>query len=221
MAGDTIDLNAVRDKQATGCASIPSLGCKCTFCLSFASLGFGFAYRKHAKNHSGVWHDNCRCHLVPGFGKSPGMDWYDPERYEKLYDHIKAGNIRFQKNADPYEKELDVAIFLADAGYQVRFLKPTGKGRTADMEVDGIRRELKVPEGDPNTTTLGKYNIENQFGASVKPELQSDKLIISHHLIADRMGFDEWMAENMLEWKHWPEINELWLVDAKGRIHKK
>jgi hypothetical protein len=89
------------------------------------------------------------------------------------------------------------------------------------MEVDRLRRELKVPEGDPNTSTLGKTNIENQFAWTVHPTLQSDKLIISHHLIADRMGFDEWMTANLLQWEHWPEINELWLIDVNGRIYKK
>lgn len=216
MARETVALNVDSDKIASSCASIPSLGCKCKWCLMHASRGFAFASKGNARDRTGVWHDNCQCQMVPGFGKNPRLEWFNPERYGKLRDHIENKQITFQAHAKPYEKELDVAIWLADDGHAVRFLKPTGEGRTADVLVDGVLREIKVPEG--NNGTVGWLNASNQFKEATKNGLQSDKLIISEHLIKDLLEDGRDYLKEVRDFWHaeWPQFSEVWVMRATG-----
>jgi hypothetical protein len=119
---------------------------------------------------------------------------------------------------------LDVAIFLADAGHQVRFLKP-GFGRSADTEVDGVIREFKVPEGDKGNS-FNDDNAKHQFRHTTynsKGEFapQADDLLISHHLIADQVSFVDYLIQVTEAWsmEEFQYLQSVWLTDASGGVH--
>jgi len=52
------------------------------------------------------------------------------------------------------------------------------------------------------------------------PTLQSENLIISHHLISSLIDFDSWEQKNLEEWGRWDQIVELWLIKAEGDVLK-
>jgi hypothetical protein len=219
QAGAAISQSARSDKEKVSCASIPRPGCTCKFCLSFAAMGFVFDKRGDAKGKTGVWHDNCRCQLLPKFGDQQAPGWYDPERYQKLYDYLNDGTISVQKGASPLEKELDVGIWLSDAGHVVRFLKPSNKfkDRRPDSLVDGVLFEIKVPDGNRKDNTVSAYNALRQFESASG---QSDRLIISHHKIADLISYEDYRQKVIIAAQDWPQFRQVWLVAQSGKIEE-
>lgn len=77
--------------------SAKTLGCKryarvpvgdsktCEFCVSVAANGFHGLTEEGAKKLTRL-HDNCRCKVIPGFGKNPAVEGYDPEEYKEAYE---------------------------------------------------------------------------------------------------------------------------------------
>lgn len=81
------------------------------------------------------------------------------------------GSITQDANAQPLPKELQVAEWLTQHGFDVHFreTRESEEKRTSDILIQGVSWEIKQPHG------AGKRNISNQFNEA---KGQSDKLII-------------------------------------------
>lgn len=180
-AGECVRANAARDPLKPKWARVPSGRETCRFCLMLASRGFVYASERTAseKEDGGHYHPNCDCRIVPGF-EGMEVESYDPD---ELYRQWRAGEkakgrkpampegVRCEDGAEPMPKEMAVAEWLADRGFDVEFRATrSSQGlRTSDILIGGEPWEIKQPTGS------GKRNISNQFNAA---RGQSDKLII-------------------------------------------
>jgi hypothetical protein len=95
----------------------------------------------------------------------------------------KYGKIIIPYGVIPEKHELETANFFAKLGKDIEFLKPSRiKGvRTPDIEIDGVRWEIKAPCGSSRRT------IENNFRNA---ELQSQNIIFDLR----RIGLKEKIA---------------------------
>lgn len=79
----------LKSAKALGCkryARVPIGDSKtCEFCVSVAANGFHGLTEEGAKKLTRL-HDNCRCKVIPGFGKNPAVEGYDPEEYKEAYE---------------------------------------------------------------------------------------------------------------------------------------
>lgn len=86
-AGTTV-LNAGQsDPLKPRYARVPTGAETCEFCIMLASRGFVY----HSETSAGMldhWHANCDCRIVPGFGKKPTVDGYDPDHYYDQYEEL-------------------------------------------------------------------------------------------------------------------------------------
>ncbi len=85
-ANSTMTRNVKRD--GVRYARVPMGGETCTFCLMLASRGFVYKSAKTA-GEGRHYHDNCRCKVVPQFGKggrATKVEGYDPD---ELYEQWK------------------------------------------------------------------------------------------------------------------------------------
>lgn len=63
----------------------------CAFCDMLASRGFVYWSAESASVGSHT-HDGCDCKTVPGFGRNPTVEGYDPSDYEAGYDEYRSQN---------------------------------------------------------------------------------------------------------------------------------
>lgn len=86
-AGTCIERNARRDELRPRYARVPSGVDTCDFCIMLASRGpvYRSAQSAGMLDH---WHANCDCRIVPGFGKKPTVDGYDPDHYYDQYEEL-------------------------------------------------------------------------------------------------------------------------------------
>jgi hypothetical protein len=232
-ARNTILQNAKRDGLKV--ARVPSGISTCAYCISMAAMGFVEA----DTNFLPKYHPHCTCELVADVGG--GVEGYNPDWYKRIYqnrevikgdqwrgyseienltridEYIKGGQIVLLDGAKPYLKELEVGMFLADAGHRVEFLNPTGIGKTADVFVDGVLREMKVPDGS-NEGTVGAMSEHNQFKSAALPILQCERIIISSHRIAEMESVGNYLERVGSEWANWPQFSEVWHIDGGGKI---
>lgn len=97
-AGETVVQNAMRDPAKPKFARVPSGVEACEFCMMLASRGFMYASRK-AAGESDHYHPNCRCRIVPSFGKTE-IEGYDPQEYLDKWKHPeKYPELREARNA--------------------------------------------------------------------------------------------------------------------------
>ena len=79
----------LKSAKALGCkryARVPVGDSKtCKFCVSVAANGFHGLTEEGAKKLTRL-HDNCRCKVIPGFGKNSSVEGYDPEEYKEAYE---------------------------------------------------------------------------------------------------------------------------------------
>lgn len=79
----------LKSAKALGCkryARVPVGDSKtCKFCVSVAANGFHGLTEEGAKKLTRL-HDNCRCKVIPGFGKNSSVEGYDPEDYKEAYE---------------------------------------------------------------------------------------------------------------------------------------
>lgn len=97
-AGETVTRNAMRDPAKPKFARVPSGIESCEFCMMLASRGFTYASRKAAGENE-HYHPNCRCQVVPSFGKTE-VEGYDPDAYFDKWKHPeKYPELREARNA--------------------------------------------------------------------------------------------------------------------------
>lgn len=107
-ANDTMTKNVKRD--GVGYARVPLGFETCTFCLMLASQGFVY---KSAKTAGAHYHDNCRCKVVPSFGrggKATGVEGYDPDELYRLWqkcEEIDAENSISHKTRQAAKRALE------------------------------------------------------------------------------------------------------------------
>lgn len=208
-------------------AVVPRPGCICSWCLMMASRGFIY-YSKDRANQA-RFHDNCSCSVVQGWqypdGSTTQVEGYDPSMLERRWREIEAGNITFQKGAVPLDKELDVGVFLAEAGHKVQFLKENRKQRMADSLVDNATREFKVPEGNQNGSTNWRNNAKTQLESVLYDRHgnfnpQAFDVLVSTHKVNENVGVERY-GRYLIEAWSLPELSVLksvWLVDSGGVI---
>lgn len=152
----------LRSAKALGCsryARVPVGDSKtCGFCVSVAANGFHGLTEEGAKRLLEL-HDNCRCKVVPGFGRDPSVEGYDPGEYEE------ANELRKRLEQEGYSVS---QIQRAMAGEPVGSLGPPNSGvggrpkrQVATTELPRVRDEYVVsyPSG------MGKY------GDPIKPHV--------------------------------------------------
>lgn len=112
----------LRSAKALGCrryARVPVGDSKtCGFCVSVAANGFHGLTEEGAKRLLEL-HDNCRCKVVPGFGRAPSVEGYDPGEYEE------ANELRKRLEQEGYSVS---QIQRAMAGEPVGSLGPPNSG---------------------------------------------------------------------------------------------
>lgn len=86
-AGSTVINAGMSDPIKPRYARVPTGAETCDFCIMLASRGFVY----HSEASAGMldhWHANCDCRVVPGFGKSPQVDGYDPDEWYEQYESL-------------------------------------------------------------------------------------------------------------------------------------
>lgn len=86
-AGTTVLNAGMSDPVKPRYARVPTGAETCDFCIMLASRGFVY----HSETSAGMldhWHANCDCRIVPGFGKEPSVDGYDPDHYYEQYEEL-------------------------------------------------------------------------------------------------------------------------------------
>lgn len=86
-AGTTVLNAGQRDPIKPRYARVPTGAETCEFCIMLASRGFVY----HSETSAGMldhWHANCDCRVVPGFGKEPKVDGYDPDEWYAMYEEL-------------------------------------------------------------------------------------------------------------------------------------
>lgn len=86
-AGTTVLNAGQRDPVKPRYARVPTGAETCDFCIMLASRGFVY----HSETSAGMldhWHANCDCRVVPGFGKEPKVDGYDPDEWYARYEDL-------------------------------------------------------------------------------------------------------------------------------------
>lgn len=91
-AGECVSRNGRRDPLKPKYARVPNGIETCQFCLMLASRGFVYHDAGTAGERS-HYHANCDCRIVPGFGKNPTVEGYDPEELRYLYKGMKMCSI--------------------------------------------------------------------------------------------------------------------------------
>jgi hypothetical protein len=209
-------------------AIVPRAGCICKWCLMLASRGF--VYWSKDTTHASL-HSNCNCAVVQGWAYPDGshtkVEGYEPDMLERRWRQIENGNMTFEKGAVPYDKELDVGVFLAEDGHKVRFLKEVRNKRMADTLVDGVLREFKIPEGNKSRNTNWRTNAMTQlesvlYDSRGKLKPQSLNALVSTHKTSGQIEADDYGRYLVEAWKlpKCSMLEDLWLVDVDGIIHK-
>lgn len=114
------------------------------------------------------------------------------------------GSITQDVNTEPLEKELQVAEWLTQHGFDVHFRKTRsmeGK-RTSDILLQGVPWEIKQPYGS------GKWNISNQFNEA---KGQSSKLILD--ISKSPWGANAVLKEVTVQLGHRAEFDEVLIVE--------
>lgn len=86
-AGTTVLNAGMSDPIKPRYARVPTGAETCDFCIMLASRGFVY----HSETSAGMlnhWHANCDCRIVPGFGKNPQVDGYDPDEWYAMYEGL-------------------------------------------------------------------------------------------------------------------------------------
>lgn len=120
-------------------------------------------------------------------------DEMDTRDRQWLYDGKPLPKAKIETGAKPKKKELKTEEYMREAGFSLSFRKPTGKGRTSDVYIISgpldspisVQWEMKKSDGDPDTRTVGKKNIKNQFRSA---RGQSRNLIID---VSGILGFTD------------------------------
>ena len=89
-SNECVAYNARKDPSKPKWARVPTGPHTCQFCIMLASRGFAYQSEETA-SHA---HADCNCRIVPGWGKNPKVEGYDPELYYDMY-----------KNPDKYENQ--------------------------------------------------------------------------------------------------------------------
>lgn len=95
-AGECVRRNVKRDPLKPKYARVPTGTETCKFCIMLASRGFVYHSEKTAGG-DGHYHSNCDCRIIPGFGKNPSVEGYDPDEYLHLYNGMDACRVRDSK----------------------------------------------------------------------------------------------------------------------------
>lgn len=121
QGADTTLYNARRDGAEF--AWIP-VGDTCSFCLMLASNGWQTVSKKTLKNgHAEHIHSNCNCNYAVRFSPYDGVDGYDPDVYQDMYDNAEGDNWKQKLNSmrrARYEKDKDEINAQKRAAYELR-----------------------------------------------------------------------------------------------------
>ena len=78
-SNECVRYNARRDPARPKCAVVPQSANPCEWCVMRASAGFIYDQDSHS-------HNNCKCRLVPGYGKEPSVEGYNLDGYREQWD---------------------------------------------------------------------------------------------------------------------------------------
>ena len=82
-ANECVAHNAQKDPRKPKWARVPAGVETCEWCIMLASRGFVY----HSEETASHAHAHCDCRIVPGWGKNPSVEGYDPEKYYDMWKH--------------------------------------------------------------------------------------------------------------------------------------
>ncbi len=128
---------------------------------------------------------------------------------------------RIETGANPDEKEKALGKILKSNGFEIEFKKPVDENRvrTADTIMNGVRWEMKNPDGSSNKAV--KNQLKKTVGTKGKTQ-QCDRVVISNVSDETTLTFEEMchQAQELWDAGRFLEIKELLIVDKDGRMRR-
>ncbi len=147
-ANSTMTRNVKRD--GVRYARVPMGGETCTFCLMLASRGFVYKSAKTA-GKGRHYHDNCRCKVVPQFGKggrATKVEGYDPdELYEQWKKFQEIDSMSYGDGGRLTELDRE-ALKVAYADQSINYGKVRDAIECFTIAAAKLERYALSPEGD-------------------------------------------------------------------------
>ena len=119
------------------------------------------------------------------------------------------GQISVEPGATPEKHELKTAAFLANFGYDVKFLKPIDlpHTHTPDIKINDKKYEIKAPQ------KIGKYNLDREMRDGLK---QSENLIFDlRRLKSIGTRAETKLQKDFARTKKW---RILWIITHDGKM---
>lgn len=108
------------------------------------------------------------------------------------------------------QHELETAERAATQGHEVTFVPATGRGRTADVKIDGVRWELKSPSGS------GKATITDILRSA---RGQGDRVVLD--LVRTSLPIADVNAQISAFFGRYTFVYEVWVFPRLGESYRR